>query len=191
MKFSPPPVAGPHLFIFGLGGYTPRMDPAIFLLVLIACIAFGVKYFNHRQKQQHERKLPPGYDSITIKGNGLYQLEVVGESYYQDALKEICGPRTEEGVEKEVLATMVWEDDNPKDDLAVRIDIDGKTVGYLSKPFARLFRQTVADAGYGRVPTQCKAIITGGWDRGKRGKGNYGVRLDFPLYDSSKGEHLR
>jgi hypothetical protein len=135
-----------------------------------------------------QKELPLGHDSITIKGNGMYQLEVVGESYYQDALEQICGPRTDEGVEMNVIAEMVWDNNNPMDNLAVRIDIEGKTVGHLSKPFARLIRETMAEAGYEGVKKYCNAIIRGGWDRGKGDKGHYGVRLDFPLYDSSKEE---
>ena len=134
----------------------------------------------NKQSESPTQILPPGYDSVTIKGNGKYQLEVVGESYYQDALEEICGPRTDEGVEKATIATIVWEDDNPKDNLAVRIDIEGKTVGYLSRPYARLVRETVAEAGYGGVTTRCNAIIRGGWDRGERGKGHTGSGSTSP-----------
>ena len=173
------------------------MDTFLIWIAFVS-IALIVYLYWHKEKDRKgnksvspevpPNKLPPGYDSVTIKGNGKYQLEVFGESHYQDPLEEICGPRTDEGVEKDAIATMIWEDDNPKDSLAVRIDIDGKTVGYLSRPFARLIRQTLAEAGYAGVPAHCNAIIRGGWDRGRRGKGQYGVRLDFPLYDSRKGE---
>lgn len=130
---------------------------------------FGKK---NKQSESPPQILPPGYDSVTIKGNEKYQLEMVGESYYQDALEEICGPRTDEAVEKTVVATMVWEDDNPKDNLAVRIDIEGKTVGYLSRPYARLVRETVAEAGYAGVTTRCNAIIRGGGIGGSEARAN-------------------
>lgn len=174
-------------------------DLTIVVGITLGLLAFVVIFNRHREKRLDEKmnisapevpsqKLPEGYDSVRIKGNGKYQLEVVGESHYQDALEEICGPRTDEGVEKTVTAELVFEDDNPMDNLAVRIDIEGKTVGYLSRPFARLVRETVAEAGYAGVPVRCNAVIRGGWDRGSRGKGHYGVRLDFPMYDSRKGE---
>lgn len=156
-----------------------------FVLMFIVLDRYGRKY---NPTMFPRKDLSPGTDPIMIKGNGEYQLEVVGESRYQDALEEICGPRTDEGVEKTAIATIVFEDDNPKDNLAVRIDIEGKTVGHLSKPFARLIRETMTEKGYAGVTRNCAAMIRGGWDRGKGDKGNFGVRLDFPLYDSKKGE---
>ena len=166
------------------------MTVQYFLFLFCVGILLAAYLYNYREKHRKgtTNKLPPGYDSVTIKGNEKYQLEVVGESFYQDALEEICGPRTDEGVENNATATLIFEDDNPKDNLAVRIDIEGKTVGYLSRPFARLIRQTLAEAGYAGVTVHCNAIIRGGWDRGNRGKGQYGVRLDVPQYDSRKGE---
>jgi len=185
---SPPLVQ--FLVVPGPAEYTFRVAVTVFILVIIGCLVLAALYFDYKKKHGQQNKLPPGYDSVMIKGNGKYQLEVVGESFYQGALEEICGPRTDKGVEKDAIATMIWEDDNPKDPLAVRIDIDGKAVGYLSRPFARLVRETVAEHGYTGIPVCCNAIIRGGWDRGERGKGNYGVRLDFPQYDSRKGERL-
>jgi hypothetical protein len=41
---------------------------------------------------------PKGGAELT--GPGTFSLPIVGESYYQDALKAICGPRKEEGEEK-------------------------------------------------------------------------------------------
>ena len=60
-------------------------------------------------------------------------VDVVGESHYQDALEEICGGRTKYDVYKRVKATLIPEDDNPVDPLAVRVEIEGRTVGYLNK----------------------------------------------------------
>lgn len=110
---------------------------------------------------------------IELKGPGTYSQPVVGESHYQAALEAICGKRTNEGENKIVQATLVLEN-NPHDPQAVRIDIQGKTVGYLSRDDARVYRKQI-----GKNAT-CQAVIRGGWDRGKRGRGSYGVSLDLP-----------
>jgi hypothetical protein len=104
----------------------------------------------------------------------------VGESYYQDNLERICGPRTAEGVERRAKAVLVFEDDNPYDHSAVRVEIDGLKVGHLSKEMAPRFRlhmrMTFPKGIKGRMI--CDAEIRGGWSRpGSQGK--YGVWLDI------------
>jgi hypothetical protein len=115
-----------------------------------------------------------------FRGPGTYAVDIVGESAYQSTLEEICGGRTDESQQKIIVATLVHEDNNPYDNKAVRIDIGGKTVGHLSRRNAREYRKQMRKAGYpGRITT-CSAMIVGGWDRGARGRGHFGVKLDLP-----------
>lgn len=111
-----------------------------------------------------------------------FDVPVVGESNYQAALESICGGRTEDGVDKIVDAALVLEDSNPYDAQAVRVDIEGKTVGYLSRANARRFRERLAGSG-GEVGSAlaCKARIRGGWDRGDGDRGHYGVSLNLSM----------
>ena len=116
-----------------------------------------------------------------IKGPGFYEIDVVGESHYQRALERICGGRTEDGAQEQVEASLLLEDDNPHDNMAVRIDIEGHTVGYLSRDVAREYRKWLIDMGMHKVTAKCDARIVGGWDRGGRDRGHFGVQLDLPL----------
>ena len=118
---------------------------------------------------------------VEILGKGTFEYDVVGESNYQKALKNICGGRTKHGVDKVVQATLVHEDDNPHDKNAVRVDIQGHTVGYLKRSNAKTFRRRMEDAGYPYSPAKCSANIVGGWDKGFFDKGDFGVNLDMPL----------
>jgi hypothetical protein len=115
-----------------------------------------------------------------LPGPGTYSLDIVGESKYQSTLEKICGGRTEEGHEKIVQATLIHEDDNPYDNKAIRVDIDGMTVGYLSRENAREYRTRLKEAGHPGITATCSAIIVGGWDRGARDRGHFGVKLDLP-----------
>ena len=112
-----------------------------------------------------------------IPGEGEYALQIVGESHYQEALAAICGGKTEDGHEKEVEARLVFENDNRYDDHAVRVDIDGKAVGYLKREHARQVRKQIKRDD---PPITCKAVIVGGWDRGHGDTGHFGVKLDIP-----------
>ena len=112
------------------------------------------------------------------EGDGRFETLVVGESHYQDALEAICGPRCEEGEDREVTATLICDDANSFDANAVRVDIDGRTVGHLSRDSAALYRAHLREKGFGKSPATCTARITGGWARGPRGAGHYGVAPD-------------
>lgn len=116
----------------------------------------------------------------SLPGPGEFAIDVVGESKYQDALEAICGGRKSESQSKDAVATLVHEDTNPYDNKAVRVDIDGKTVGYLGRESARQYRAKLQKAGYPGITATCAALIVGGWDNGKGSRGHFGVKLDLP-----------
>ncbi len=119
---------------------------------------------------------PPAAKSLA--GDGRYRVEVVGESYYQEALEVICGGRTEDGADHNCIATLVPEPDNPRDRNAIRVDIDGRTVGYLPRFDAIGYRDGLMLAGIPLGALHCRAVVRGGWDR--RGeRGHFGVMLDM------------
>jgi len=118
-----------------------------------------------------------------LPGPGAYALDIVGESRYQAALAHICGGRTEDGHNKIVQATLIHEDTNPHDNQAIRVDIEGRTVGYLSRENARQYRQMLQKAGHPGITATCSAVIVGGWDRGDGDTGHFGVKLDIPTND--------
>lgn len=146
-------------------------------LLFIAC-AVVVIYLLFRRRDQ---KPVAGTEIGQLNGPGSYLFDIVGESKYQGALEQICGGRTEDGAEKYVRACLNLEDANPFDDQAVRVDIDGRTVGYLSRTSARHYRKRLTELGHLRIVCECDAIIVGGWDRGDGDKGHFGVRLDLPV----------
>lgn len=126
----------------------------------------------------------PSSDPVgRIRGPGTYQMEVVGESHYQSALERACGGRTEDGVEKYIDATLILEDSNPHDPMAVQVAIDGRTVGYLSRETARQYRKQLKEANHPRLAGVCSAVIRGGWDRGADDRGSFGIWLDLPDLD--------
>ena len=122
----------------------------------------------------------PESDEVELTGNGKFALEVVGESHYQQNFAKICGHRKESGENLLIDANLILEDNNPYDKNAVRVDIAGLTVGYLSREVACLYREQIRLGGHPKAVGSCKAKIKGGWER--KGKiGNYGVWLDIPV----------
>lgn len=113
----------------------------------------------------------PGQAHARLPGNGEYGFEIVGEASYQKALRAIAGPGK---VRHECIATIHLEDENPHDNKAVRVDIEGRTVGYFSRADARRYRKQIAK--HGPITSECDALILGGG----KGKPSLGVWLDLP-----------
>ena len=115
--------------------------------------------------------------------SGDFDFEIVGESNYQEAIRGLAGEHDQYGAATRCVATLVPEDDNPYDDKAVRVDIDGQTVGYLCKEDARSFRRRLGAKKLSGQVTTCDAVIKGGGTRKSGERLHYGVQLDMkPFY---------
>lgn len=126
-------------------------------------------------------------DVLGLESDDAFPLDCVGESHYQTVLEAICGPRSVDGEDLEVPAIIALEDTNPYDPEAVRIEVEGRTVGYLSRPDARAYRRALQAAGLSEV-LGCRGRIRGGWDRGADDRGKFGIYLDIALYGSHSRE---
>ena len=116
-----------------------------------------------------------------LPGSGTYEFDIVGESHYQQALEAICGGRTEESASHKTEALLYLEDPNPHDNMAVRVDIGGETVGYLSRSDARSYRKQLKQLGHEYLVCKCDAMVVGGWRRSRTDQGSFGVKLDLPV----------
>lgn len=101
--------------------------------------------------------------------NTSYVYNIVGEQSYQNNLKKIAGPKEEESKFFECQAKVSSEPFNQYDKNAVKVEINGLTVGYLSKSEAAKLSGKVVNK---TVP----AVIDGGWFDAD-GEGSYGVKL--------------
>lgn len=107
-------------------------------------------------------------------------VEVVGESHYQAALEAVSGGRTQHGAQRPYCtAQLVREPKNPHDPNAVRVDIDGRPVGYIARSKAPHLHPIIEALRSQGKQTTCRAMITGGWHRSITDVGSFGVVLDI------------
>jgi hypothetical protein len=105
-------------------------------------------------------------------------LEVVGESYRQDALNSISGGRTEYGpLRVDQVACLVPDPTNPYDPNAVAVMVEGLHVGYLSRADAVSWHPVTAWAASHGMLLAAEAAVIGGWDRGPGDQGSFGIIL--------------
>ena len=101
--------------------------------------------------------------------NTSYAYNIVGEQSYQNNLKKIAGPKEEESKFFECYAKVSSEPFNQYDKNAVKVEINGLLVGYLSKSEAAKLAGKVVNKN---VPV----VIDGGW-KDEESTGSYGVKL--------------
>lgn len=112
-----------------------------------------------------------------------YPLEIRGEAAYRRSFESIFPYADEDGVKEDALtARLIFEDTNVNDANAVRVEIDGHIVGYLSKPAAKKYRAKLAELALDDVIGECTASVRGGY-RNKRTDelAEFGVKLDINL----------
>ena len=114
---------------------------------------------------------------------GNFEFEVVGESNYQNEIRSIVGDHGDESPPGQYIAKLIPENDNKFDNLAVRVDINEMTVGYLSKEDARSFRRRLSAKKHSGKVTTCDAGVTGGFLMKDGNRANYGVSLDLKPFE--------
>lgn len=110
---------------------------------------------------------------------GNFDFEIVGESNYQNNIA-LIGKQNPDLI----TAILVPEPNNQYDTKAIRVDINGLIVGYLSKDDARSFHRRLGNKKISGKATKCKAIITGGHLLKSGNKASYGVQLDIKPFNN-------
>jgi hypothetical protein len=101
-----------------------RLFVLLILFLLVAVIFINSLYERKNKQTKFPRKdLLLGFDSFKkgswssssmTKGTEENPLQGGGESHDQDAFDKMFRPRTEEGVEKKAIKTILVEEDNPE-----------------------------------------------------------------------------
>ena len=120
-------------------------------------------------------------EDVFVDGDGHFDLEVVGESHYQRHLRFLSERYEKKIGDRELVAKLHYENTNPHDKKAIRVVIDGGTVGYLTRKDARLFRKRIEKVRPDGLIVSCDAEIIGGKRVGFFKKTKFSVWLDLPI----------
>jgi hypothetical protein len=110
---------------------------------------------------------------VALKPGRGWVVEVVGESQYQDALARSYKRHGGDGHDLKVTASLRPESGNANDEAAVRVEIDGATVGYLPREIAPDYRVVL-----GEQAATCSAKIVGGFTKEDGTQAFFGVKLN-------------
>ena len=132
-------------------------------IVIAVIVGVVIWYVLRAKKEVSETNINPALS------NTSYAYNIVGEQSYQNNLKKIAGPKEEESKFFECYAKVSSEPLNQYDKNAVKVEINGLLVGYLSRSEAAKLAGKVVNK---TVP----AVIDGGW-KDEESTGSYGVKL--------------
>ena len=131
--------------------------------------------------RERSRLLGPVGAQAPVTLPGAREVDVVGESHHQDELLSLTGGvRRYGGVDAEAFADLVPEPGNRFDPDAVAVQIGGVPVGHLRHDDAVRLRPLIDEALRRDGAARCRAVIRGGWDRGRGDVGAFGVLLLLP-----------
>jgi hypothetical protein len=138
-----------------------------------------------RNALRDQRPMRSADGSRALVFEGDEDLEVVGESFHQNSLWGLVGGRGDPSrhVRKDIVAVLTAQPDNPYDDNAVAVSINGLAVGHLSREDARLYQPGLLalQRSHGR-PVALRGVIVGGGIR-EDGPGRLGVFLEHDPED--------
>jgi len=144
---------------------------------LMAQIA-GARVFEHVIEVETGRAsaLPPSGPPRTLPGGN--DVHVAGESFHFEELRAVVGPAGSSFGATLLWASLVPDPTNPYDKNAVKVMIDGRHVGNLSKEAASAFVGVATRIRELGCDARCAATIIGG---GREGV--FGVVLDLGTPD--------
>ncbi len=104
-----------------------------------------------------------------LKGPGTFQIEVVGESFYEQNIRSILDRQLPQKIGLTVefggtdvrsfMATLRSEPSNDYDPNAIQVLIEDKVVGYLDRETAKKINGQLKKLGYDFIEAACKAIV--------------------------------
>lgn len=109
-----------------------------------------------------------GLKPVDLAPGRDWSIDVVGESKFQDNLRALKGSYEHD---LKVTAILVREPSNTNDANAVRVEIGGKQVGYLTREMAAQYK--LKEAG------RCSAKIVGGFLLDNGDIAHFGVKLNL------------
>jgi hypothetical protein len=111
---------------------------------------------------------------------GTHVVKVVGESVHQNELLSLTGGRRSYGgVEIQAVADLVPVRSFDRLPI-IEVDIEGVPVGVLDNVNAVRYTPRIESSLDEEGEATCRAIIRGGWDRGKGDVAPFGVVLELP-----------
>ncbi len=138
-----------------------------------------VQAFDARQEEIRTERYAADEAALREAGFliGDQQVDVLEEAHYQAALERLAGGRSRSGAMKQVVALLTREPDHPHDENAVRVDVDGETVGYIEKWNAKSIQPLLQRLEQEGRPAWVRGTIVGGWDD-DHGDDSFRIRLD-------------
>jgi hypothetical protein len=150
---------------------------SLLIILATAAVVYAIIRSNPNQPKPlplpsgvpYEPRLPDSAPAHHWSDDGRYMVEVMTESRYQPALRELAGAHGDGAAAATYVATLMPDDHNAYENAAVAVFIAGRMVGYLSPKAALRLRELLRKREIPGQLSTCSAQVRGGalW-QGKR-----------------------
>jgi hypothetical protein len=157
----------------------------ILALLLDVVIIAALVVYNDRSRQRNRSTGP----AVKLHGSGAYGTAVLGVSSYRSVLERAYGDDVEKWNGKKVQAVLVPADAGRRDNKTVRVELEGRTVGFLAGSPAKDCYRRIRQSRYPQARVVCKAVIMAQPRSAVGGYPDFGVHLDLPPVFTPNGMH--
>lgn len=168
------------LSIFSLGASSSNWKNSLvfFLLTLMMAFLFYRNYKNSVTPIAYKLSSTQPLSDTYADEDDTTLISISGESFYQNTLIKIFGEPNEKGHYFETTASLIREPTNKYDSNAIKCLINGKLVGHVNREDAETISANLDANKVTKISVDCE--VKGGWNRGKRDAGMYGVSVHVP-----------
>ena len=154
-------------------------------LSLLFVLSKHNKSFRHaRPALRGEVVKPIPTPLFTWPSRGKFDFELVGAEYYQAEHQHLVGyNRGKQFDGLPLTAMLIPEGSNRLDNTAVRVDVDGLTVGYLSLVDSKGYHRRMAELKQKIRPTACDALLVASPSQANGTDTQYSVKLDVKPFN--------
>jgi hypothetical protein len=137
--------------------------------------------FNRLFRRQHVAASPTTevvtqlrQEAEEIGDGDLFEIEIHGESFHQDELQQIAGPKSEEEKHHSCGVTLRCDPTEEHDANAIRVEVMGMLVAYVARDTAARLSSAMQSRCGGAI--ESRGLIVGGW-KDSDSEGYYGIRV--------------
>ena len=159
-------------------------DQSIFIFFPLILLIFPLGYYSLKKFKEYTHismsvasDLPATHRLGKSAAHDENEIEIHGESHYQDNLVKLFGAYTVDGHDESCQALLMREPSNHYDRNAIKCLINGLLVGYVNRDDAEVISSVLDKSGIKEITVGC--TVRGGWKNDKE-IGMYGVVVSIP-----------
>lgn len=155
-----------------------KFDFISFLTSAFVAALMMFLYYGNRRNESLRKTSAGSTPNTGSHEDDTTQVDIAGESFYQESFIKLFGPYKEDGYHLTTNAVLEREPENRHDSNAIKCSINGFLVGHVNRGDAEIVAANMDSAGLKAITVTCN--VAGGWKRGNKDTGMFGAKAEIP-----------